>query len=57
MMSVYKGGNMRSMHWGKDENEQGYGTRMSGGTHHVYHRSEGYTKGENEDGKAFNHRY
>ena len=55
--SVYGRGGTRSMHGGKDENEQGYGTKMIRGTHDVYHRSKGYTKGRNEDGKVFNHRY
>ena len=44
-MSAYRGGGTRSMHGEKDKNEQGYGTKMSGGTHGVNHTSDGYTKG------------
>ena len=55
--SAYGGGGTRSMHWRKDKNEQGYGKKMSGGTHDVNHMSNGYTKGRDEDGKAFNRRY
>ena len=57
MTGGYGGGSMRSMHGGTEENEQGYGTKTSGGTNHVYHRNKGYTKGRDEDGKMFNNHY
>ena len=55
--NVYGGGGTRSRHWGKDENEKGYGTKLSGGTHKVNYTDDGYTMGRDKKEMLFNHRY
>jgi len=54
---AYKGGGMGSRNWGKDENEKGYGTKMSGGIHNGNYTDDKYTKGRNDEDMSLNHRY
>ena len=53
--TVYRGGCTRSRNWGKDENEKGYGTKLS--AHDMSYTDDGYTKGRDEEEMKLNHRY